>query len=212
MSRQVSDEVLDTTVAPELSKLKVCGAKIIRRGPNQFARYQMLAMFSQKRYKKHIHALLVVYFRRVDFARVEYNLGCKQLRRFISKLPHNNSQTRFYRLALCHFETCLLQLYAAVQCGSSIAKSLNCGTNKDDDENILAIFCNRIKHFNEDPLDAIKNGASFQIAPVWITDTALKCQLNKNKGLAELKFSKLREYLLIVENECKDYCDILLEK
>lgn len=97
MGRQVSDEVLDTTVAPELSKLRLCGAKFIRRGPNQFARYQMLAMFGQKKYKKHIHALLVVYFRRVDFARVEYNLGCKQLRTFISKLPHSNLQTRFYR-------------------------------------------------------------------------------------------------------------------
>jgi hypothetical protein len=212
MGLQVSVEVLDATVAPELSKLKTCGAKSIRRGPNQFARYQYLVMLGPRKYKKHIHALLVVYFRRVDFARVEFNLGCKQLRTYISKIPHSNSQTRFYRLALCHFETCLLHLYAAVRCGTSISKSLNQPLTEDDDEKVLRDFCNRIKHFDEDILEGVKNKSHFQIVPVWITNLGLKCQLPKNKGTIELEFSRLRQMLLIVENECKNYCDILLEK
>ena len=208
MSRQVSDEILDTTVAPELSKLKVCGAKIIRRGPNQFARYQMLTMFGQKKYKKHVHALLVVYFRRVDFAREEYNLGCKRLRTYISKLPHNNSQTRFYRLALCHFETCLLHLHAANTSSKAIAKSLTQPVSEDAHEKSLRQLANRVRHFDEDIYDPKKGKLTGNngIAPVWVTNTSLKSEK------AELSFVKLREILVTVESECKEMCEILSEK
>jgi hypothetical protein len=205
---QVSDEILDTTVAPELSKLKVCGAKSIRRGSNQFARYQMLAIFGQKKYKKHIHALLVVYFRRVDFARVEYNLGCKQLRTYISKLPRGNSQTRFYRLALCHFETCLLHLHAASTCSKAIVKSLKQSVKEDADEKSLRLLANRIRHFDEDiyePKEGKLTGYN-GIAPIWITDTGLKSAKN------ELSFVRLRELLVVVESKCDEYCNILIGK
>jgi hypothetical protein len=208
MGIQVSNEVLDTTVAPELSKLRVCGAKSIRRGPNQFARYQRLAMFGQKKYKKHIHALLVVYFRRVDFARVEYNLGCKQLKIYISKLPLNNSQTRFYRLALCHFETCLLHLHAANTCSKAIVKSLGQPVTEDADEKSLRLLANRVRHFDEDIYEPKKGKLTGYntIAPIWITNFGLKSDKN------DLSFDKLREILLIVEAECKEYCNILIGK
>lgn len=208
MGVQVSDEVLDSTVAPELSRLKVCGAKSIRRGPNQFARYQWLAMFGQKKYKKHIHALLVVYFRRVDFARVEHNLGFKQLRNFISKLPHSNSQTRFYRLALCHFETCLLHLHAANTCSKAIDKSLKQPDTEDAAEKSLRLLANRIRHFDEDIYEPKKGKLTGYnvIAPIWITNTGLK------SSKEQLSFAKLREILLTVESNCTEYCNNLIEK
>lgn len=211
MALQVSAHILDTTVAPELSKLSSCGAKAIRRSTNQFSRYQMLTVLGRNKYKDHIHALLVVYFRRSDFARVEFNLGQKRLSEYVSKLPHHNSHTWFYRMALCHFETSLLHLNAAIECATTIANSLDHKPALDPNQRTLREFCNRIKHFNEDPIEGAKKKNVYQICPVWITNTGLKCQLNGNRGTIELDFSKLRELLKIVESECKQYCETLLE-
>jgi hypothetical protein len=199
---QFSSNILNDNVAPKLSELTKCGAPILHKNRNHFAEFLKHAAFGA-RYKKHKHALLVVYFRRVDFACVEYRSGRTRLKFYADKLPDDNSQTRFYRLALSHFESSILHLFAANRCGQAILKSLGRDFVASGSELSLFALSNRIRHFDEDVFNDGKVRSSFGISPIWITDAGLestKCKLS---------FEELKGLLNDALTECEGFTKTL---
>jgi hypothetical protein len=200
-----SDQVLDENVFPKLSLLTKCGAPPLSRTDNHFAKFLHLSSLGQQRFKKPLHSLLVVFYRRVDFACVAYRQGRNQLLKYTSKLPDDNSQTRHVRLSMCYFETCIIHLTAALKCGEALSVSLKHPEQVDERVRRLKALSNRIRHFDE---DVYKNGKlqdKFGIAPIWMDDTGLLAEKS------ELKFCELADLLREVTAECVEFNKLLSE-
>jgi hypothetical protein len=199
---QYSDAILNENIAPKLGSLTKCGAPPLQKSQNHFAEFLSISV-SGARCKKHLHALLIVFFRRVDFAGEEYRSARKKLRAYTSLLPKDNTQTLHYRFALCHFETCLLHLGAAMKCGEAICKSLKTDVHRDDREQRIIRLSNRVRHFDEDIFDNGNIKSNFGIAPIWITDDALEATSSS------VSFFELRSSILELQEECVKFVDIL---
>jgi hypothetical protein len=198
---QFSDQIVDENVAPFVSKITKCGAPVLRANRNYFATYLWLASFGPKKFKPHIHALLVVFHRRVDFACVAYRQGRRRLFAY-SKQP-KNSNTRFVRLAISYFETCAVHTVAATLCAEAIVKSLKQPVTKDDRVDRLRLIANRVRHFDEDVFKMGRVNKSFGISPVWVTNDGIVCSKSK------ISFDELRAVLKELLNECDGFNKML---
>jgi hypothetical protein len=206
MAVQFSDEIVDKNVAPFASKITKCGAPLLRANDNYFAKYLFLASFAQKKFKPHIHALLVVFHRRVDFACVAYRQGRRRLLAY-SKNP-KNSNTRLVRLAISFFETCAVHAVAATLCAGTIVESLKQAASTDDRVNRLRLIANSVRHFDEEVFGKKDNRRiqkSFGISPVWVTNVGVACKK------AEVTFVELRSVLKELLDECNEFNKILQE-
>jgi hypothetical protein len=202
---QYSADILDSNVSPNLSKLTICGAPLLKQGDNHFAAFMLLSVFGKSRYKKHIHALLTVFHRRVDFACVAYRQGRTQLKKYTDKLPNDNSQSRHVRLATCYFESCVLHLASALKCGDAMLASMEKTDAPDERVTRLQKIANRIRHYDEDVVKDGKIAKIFGIAPVWISDAGL------NTTKLSLSFSELFDLLNESVSECSEFNKILSE-
>lgn len=202
---QFSARMLDGNVFPHLSSLSRCGAPLLKRGANHFASFMYLSTLGGRRFKRHIHALLTVFFRRVDFACATYRQGRSRLLKYTRKLPMDNSQTRQVRLSMGYFESCILHLTAALRCLDAILESLGQKNPTDNRVKRLNGLSNRVRHFDEDVFKNGKIGNGFGIAPIWIDDTGLRSQKHI------LLFSELVGLLNEATSECAEFNKMLSE-
>jgi hypothetical protein len=200
---QFSNEILNELVAPNLSKLTKRGAKALTRFPNYFTEFLLRSRLGQKKYKPAIEALLTNFYRRVDFACVEYRSGRKRLLQYTTQLPNSNSETRYFRLAVSHFETCVLHAAAANKCGAAVCKILANPVIEDDVARRTRLVSNAIRHFDENVEKNEKNKQKHIVSPVWISDNALHCHN------ADLMFDELHKTLVDLVQESKQLAEML---
>ena len=202
---QFSDKILDENIAPELSKLTKCGAPKLPVYPNYFSEYMLRSSLGGRKFKVAIHALLIVFFRRIDFACLEYRNGRKMLGQYCKNLPSSNSKTRLFRMALAHFETCILHADAAIICLITINKGLQQKTDRqpDDEYERMHKITNRIRHYDDDVFVKGKFKKQFHISPVWLTDKEIVTRQ------CTLTFNELQEVLVAAMVDAKAFAEML---
>lgn len=202
-STRWSAETLDTYFGPHLSELTACDAPHVPDMPDYFVSLDS-NQGEQKRRHARLHRPLLVlisnFLRRSVIANMEYRDGCHALREYVSALPVG-TMTRIHAVAVARFEGCLLQASAAQACLVAVRRLIpglppiyeeNDGSAHDR----LNKLGNRIRHFHEDITAAAARRVPgpFQIAPIWLTNTSIKCR--QNTVAYELTFHELAALLI----------------
>jgi hypothetical protein len=200
---QFSTEILDNYVVPNLSKLNRCGSSPLKRPPNYFREFLLRSAFGKKKFKPTAHALLTVFFRRTDFACVEYGLGHRRLAKYCRGLPDDNSETRVLRLSLSHFETCLIHAEAAIRAMIAMLHQLEAEVPEYPEYNRIRLLANRVRHFDEDTEKEAKRGGRPAISPIWISDTGLHCKQSS------ITFPELKSVLVAAIRDSKNFAEML---
>jgi hypothetical protein len=202
---QFSDKILNENIAPELSKLSKCGAPKLPAYPNYFSEFMLRSSLGKSKFKAPVHALLVVFYRRIDFACLEYRNGRKLLGQYCKNLPSSNSKTRLFRMALAHFETCMVHANAAIICLLAINKGLQQQVQHQpgDEYDRLNKITNRIRHYDEDVFAKGKFRKQFHISPVWLTNKEIVTRQ------CALTFKELQKLLIAAMVDSKTFAEML---
>lgn len=206
---QFSAVILDDLTAPKLSLLNSCGAPDVPELPNYHGSLVLNQAFGPGKYKEPAKVLLLNFLRRLRSATEEYRSGRGNLKRYISALPQH--ELGYFNRALVHFEDCILNANVAIVClnglgtylhssDPSVPSVFNPGDGSDYDR--LRLLSNRIKHFDEDIIDAARSGAlNMPVAPVWITNDGLEA------SSASLRFTELADILTAQASDAKAFAE-----
>jgi hypothetical protein len=187
----LSSYTWDHFVAPNLSKLTICGvpdmAPLAGRSKSWLAHFVMNATF-RVRYEEPERQLIFAFLRRTQAAIDELSLGRGELDRWLQVGRDKNAVTQILT-ALRHFETSIAQLYQAFILVRAVSNRVAGNKDKlfiEGDQSPLdrlRILYNSSKHSEGD----IAGGKQppFVTTPIWIT----------NEGLAsvgaELSFAEI---------------------
>jgi hypothetical protein len=105
--------LLDSFVAPEMSKVSVCAAPDIPEPPDYFGSYFLTNVLIAP-IPKDVRPLVIVFLRRWTFAVREYRAGRDHLSTFAFDLSKTNNQIALFVTALGHFEHCIIHTYLAL--------------------------------------------------------------------------------------------------
>lgn len=172
-----SSAVLDTYVAPELSKVTACSAPELAECPNYWGSFVLNSIFIIK-LQDHVTVMMLNFLKRLMHAHREYRHGKEQLQAYVATLPETD-QINLYGKALFHFENCLTQTYLAVLCIEALSKMLKVPhlfVRKDgsDYDRMLKLY-NRMKHYDEDVADAFaKQQPISRVLPIWLTNDGME--------------------------------------
>jgi hypothetical protein len=206
---QFSIEILDSLTAPKLSLLSSCGAPDVPELPNYHGLLVLNQALGFGKYKEPAKVLLLNFLRRLRSATEEYRSGRENLEKYVSALPQH--ELGCCNRALAYFEDCILNANVAITCLSGLGKYLQSldpsvapvfkvGDGSDYDS--LRLLSNRIKHFDEDVLDAALSGStSIPVAPVWITNQGLEA------SNASLSFVELADILTTQARDAKAFAE-----
>jgi hypothetical protein len=186
--------LLDSLVAPEMSKVSVCAAPDIPEPPSYFGSYFLNNVFIAP-IPEDVRPLVIVFLRRWTFAVREYRAGRDHLSRFAGDLPRTNNQIGLFLSALGHFEHCIINAYLALMAVRALIQVRN-GQDPDaykkgdgSTADLLHRLYSAIKHYES----GYAKGHTYP-APIWITDKGLKCRYRKEGGFpedVELTFEEL---------------------
>lgn len=175
---QWSNHILDNYVAPKLSELNKCFPPEVAELPKYAESLTLNQIFSSTRYKDSTKVVFSSFISRLRLGTEEYRHGRESLLKYESLPDHSHLQ--FHRIALSKFENCVLQTYLSIACLNSLHHIIpelqpvfRKGDNSDYDR--LRLLSNRIKHFDEDIVEAARLNITPPISPVWITNSGLDC-------------------------------------
>lgn len=205
---QFSTEILDNLTAPKLSLLSSCGAPDVPELPSYQGSLVLNHAFGFGNYKEPVKVLLLSFLRRLQSATQGYRNGRENLESFVSALPQH--KLRSFNTALAHFEDCIFNANIAIACLNGLGKHLRSsdptvppvftvGDGSDYDR--LRLLGNRIKHFDEDVINAESTGKSIPLAPVWITNHGLEA------STASLSFVELADILTAQAGDAKAFSE-----
>jgi hypothetical protein len=169
---QFSNELLDSFVAPELSKLTRVGAPALDTQPDYLRVAFMNHVFGLRYKRKALLHVSITFLKRTMTATDEYRAGRESLTRYIDCLSRQAHDLKAYLSALSHFEQCIGSVYQCVELFDKVntwlVPSHPRAFSKGDGSDLQRIneLNNILKHFT--PEQAEKTSA-----PVWITDTGL---------------------------------------
>jgi hypothetical protein len=206
---QFSVHILDDLTAPKLSSLTICGAPEVPELPNYHGSLVLNHALGFGRYKEPVTVLLLNFLRRLRSATEEYRRGRENLAKYIAALPQH--ELGAYHRALAHFEDCVLNANVAIACLNGLGKYLHSshpsvppvfkpGDGSDYDR--LRSLNNRIKHFDEDIVEAaLKGSGNIPVAPVWITNHGFEA------STASLSFVELADILTVQAGDAKAFAE-----
>jgi hypothetical protein len=174
--------LLDSFVAPEMSKVSVCNAPDIPEPPNYFGSYFLTNVLIAP-IPEDVRPLVIVFLRRWTFAVREYRAGRDHLSRFALDLPKTNNQIGLFVTALGHFEHCIIHTYLtlmAVRALIQVRKGPDPDVYKKGDGSagdLLYRLYSAIKHYES----GFAQGHTHP-APIWITDEGLRCRYRNESG------------------------------
>lgn len=198
-----SSYVLDTFIAPELSKLSANGAPELPPAGYRFGSFVLNNVFTAQ-LPERTRALAAVFIYRARLARSEYELGRQRLADYVSTLSSMNTRHTPYLDALGHFEQCIIATYVGLmtfrrcmlQHDPAYPKVFERGDGSSAAR--IHVLYSAIKHF-EDKFQQGDPDASF---PVWITNTGLRGgALPKER--VDLSFVELVEHLVELDENAK---------
>ncbi len=174
---QSSVQLLDLFGAPELSSLTVCGAKELPQLPN-YLDTAMWGWVTGTRYRdRAVQNLNINLLRRISLAATCYQAGRHSLLGYVDGLAAQQHRLADYLSALHHFEQCLAANWEAAELDDRCQRRL-LGMPKGKltifEEHDGSVFArinrlnNLVKHFSAEDAEVTS-------APVWITNTGLKC-------------------------------------
>jgi hypothetical protein len=165
--------------------------------------------FGSGRYEEPTKILLLNFMRRLRSATEEYRSGRKSLENYVSALPQH--ELEHCNRALAYFEDCVLNATIAINCLNGLGSHLRAKDpslplvfdRKDgSDYDRLRLLNNRIKHFDEEILKAVKNAStSIPVTPVWITNQGLEA------SNASLSFLELADILTTQASDAKSFAE-----
>ncbi len=206
---QFSVSILDDLTAPKLSLLNSCGAPDVPELPNYHGSLMLNQTFGPGKYAEPAKVLLLNFVRRLRWATEEYRSGRANLKEYISALPQH--ELGYFNRALAHFEDCVLNANVAIAClnglgtclrsaDPSVPSVFNVGDGSDYDR--LRLLSNRIKHFDEDIIDAARSeSVNMPVAPIWITNDGLEARS------ASLRFAELADILTAQASDAKAFAE-----
>ena len=206
---QFSDEIL-SLCAPELPALTSCDLLDVAELPDYVLRIALQQKLGVSRYKDpNVVVCLIAFVSRLDAAIREYAAARTRLREYLSALPEHN-HLRSHALAVSNFESCVLHAWPMFLCLERLVFLFGVtppARVKGSEYDRLRELNNRLKHFDEDILQAAKGGTVAVAAPMWLTNDALKCERST------LTYRELADALIAASADAKAFCvDMLASK
>jgi hypothetical protein len=173
---QYSDDILDTLIAPELSRLTLMGAPPLAPPPDYLAA-AIWNHIAGLRYKADQTALLhlsLVFLKRSLTATNDYRAGRESLIQYVAGQSRRQHVLTSYLSALSQFEQCIHSIAQCVELFNKMNELCKSGEPKayqTNDGTAVERICelnNAIKHYGD------ADRARAASAPVWITNAGIK--------------------------------------